>query len=220
MRLKNKKLTDIKADVKNANMHSEHGMELLGTSIEQNKFGRSILISGDDVIIAGNGTATKAGELGVQNVKIIETDGNELIAIKRTDIKSNTPEFFKMALADNIVSQKNIVMDADVVEEIASEFAEVIPWAEYIVNANGSGGADDPQVDLSKFSQWADSYANGAIRQINLFFTIKDHAKVLQQLIEIGEHYGISNDNTAIVETLIKHWYATIGTEKKQSKSE
>ncbi len=121
-------------DKKNANLHSEHGTDLLRKSLFENGFGRSILISADNEIIAGNGvtdTALKNGKHAA-NVRIIETDGTELIAVKRTDIKSGSPEFYAMALADNIVSKENIVISSKVVESIATEFTTVRPWAEQI----------------------------------------------------------------------------------------
>jgi hypothetical protein len=133
---KKKKVTRIEHltfDTKNANKHSEYGTSLLNTSIRNNGMARSIVISDDNVIIAGNGVAETAGQLGMMNVKVIETDGSEVIAVKRTDIKSGTPEFFNLALADNIVAQKNIVMDAQVVEAIVEEYGATQFWAEVVL---------------------------------------------------------------------------------------
>lgn len=128
----NKKLKDLKPDPKNVNKHSEFGTTLLENSLRENGYGRSILISSDNVIIAGNGIAEGGGAIGMEKVKIIETDGKELVAVKRTDIKSGTPEFYKMAMADNVVAQKNIVFDMEAVEMVATEFPEVKTWAAII----------------------------------------------------------------------------------------
>lgn len=125
-------IKDLKLDPKNANKHSEYGSRLLENSTRENGLGRSILISDDNVVIAGNGVTETAAAIGIEKVKIVETDGTEIIAVKRTDIKSGTPEFFKMALADNIVAQKNIVMDAEVCEAIAEEFPETKVWTSII----------------------------------------------------------------------------------------
>lgn len=109
-------------DQRNANDHTEHGTLLLEKGLRQNKLGRSILISNDNVIIAGNGVHGKATELGIKKVRIIETTGDEIIAVKRTDIESNTREFFNMALSDNIIAAENISMNAEVVQAIGQEY--------------------------------------------------------------------------------------------------
>lgn len=57
---KNKKLSDLKKDQRNANKHSKTGMEMLKDGIIKNGLGRSILLSADDEIIAGNGVAESA----------------------------------------------------------------------------------------------------------------------------------------------------------------
>ena len=131
-------VSKLKLDPKNANKHSQYGTALLENSVRENGFGRSILISADDVVIAGNGTVEGAVAIGMENVRIVETNGNEIIAVKRTDVKSNTPEFYKMALADNVVAQKNIVLDAEVVEAIVEEYPAVKAWGGIITDPPGS----------------------------------------------------------------------------------
>ena len=116
------KISDLKFDSRNANKHSEEGMQKLGKSIKKIGLGRSILISDDNEIIAGNGVTESAINAGIENVRIIETDGTEIIAVKRTDIKSGTKEFYEMALSDNIIAKENIVMDAEVTNAICEEY--------------------------------------------------------------------------------------------------
>ena len=116
------KISDLKFDKRNANKHSEYGMQRLEKSINKIGLGRSILISDDNEIIAGNGVTESAINAGIEKVKIVETDGTEIIAVKRTDIKSGTKEFYEMALSDNIIAKENIVMDAEVTNAICEEY--------------------------------------------------------------------------------------------------
>jgi DNA modification methylase len=44
---------------------------------------RSIVIDEDDVILAGNGVTEAAAEAGITKVRVIEADGNEIIAVRR-----------------------------------------------------------------------------------------------------------------------------------------
>lgn len=129
---------DLTLDPKNANKHSDYGTGLLENSIRENGFGRSIVVSNDDFIIAGNGTVEGAKAVGMDNTRVIETDGQELIVVKRKDIKSGTPEFYKLALADNVVAQKNIVLDADVIEAIVEEYPETKVWGSIITDPPNS----------------------------------------------------------------------------------
>lgn len=138
-------IKSLKLDPRNANKHSQYGTGLLENSVRENGFGRSILISNDNVIIAGNGTVEGASAIGMENVRIIETNGEEIIAVKRTDVKSNTPEFYKMALADNVVAQKNIVLDVEIVEGIVEEFPTTKTWGAVITDPPGAKDRlDDP----------------------------------------------------------------------------
>lgn len=127
-------IKDLTLDEKNVNRHSQLGTGLLKSSVKEEGFGRSILISDDNVVIAGNGTVQAAGSIGMEKVRIIETDGSEVIAVKRTDIKSGTAKFFKMALADNVVASKNIVLDVVATEALVEEYPEVKAWAAIVTD--------------------------------------------------------------------------------------
>lgn len=120
-------ISELIPDDRNANKHSEYGMQRLEKGLRENGLGRSILISADNKVIAGNGVTETAGTIGIEKVKVIETDGTEIIAVKRTDIKSGTKEFYAMALSDNIIAKENIVMDAEVVDAICEEY-EIEEW--------------------------------------------------------------------------------------------
>lgn len=132
-------LKDLQPDMQNANKHTQHGMGLLEKSLEENGVGRSILISNDNVVIAGNGTLEIAAQLGLENVQVVESDGTKIIAVKRTDIESGSDEFYQMALADNIVSKKNIVMDVETIEAIAQDY-KVEDWKAEALTIGGSKG--------------------------------------------------------------------------------
>jgi len=119
--LKMAKISDLKFDDKNFNRHTEYGMSLIEKSLRENGAGRSILIDKDGNIIAGNGVVESAGQIGLDKVKIIETDGTEIIAVKRTDVRLNSKKGRKMALADNSTAKADLEWDD---ENLKSEFDE------------------------------------------------------------------------------------------------
>lgn len=91
---------EIKLDENNYRIHDERNKELINKSLKEYGAGRSILTDKDGVIIAGNGTFEQAKELGIP-IKIIETDGTELIAVKRTDLSTGDEKRKGLAVMDN-----------------------------------------------------------------------------------------------------------------------
>ena len=114
-------IKDLKLDDKNFNKHTEFGMSLLEKSLRENGAGRSILLDKDNNIIAGNGIVEAAGQIGLENVKIVEATGDEIIAVKRTDVSLNSHKGREMALADNATASADLEWDKDA---IADEFDE------------------------------------------------------------------------------------------------
>ena len=110
-------IKDLKFDDKNFNKHTEYGMSLLEKSLRENGAGRSILIDKDNNIIAGNGIVEAAGSVGLEKVKIIETSGDEIIAVKRTDIALDSQKGREMALADNATAAADLNWDEDLIQE-------------------------------------------------------------------------------------------------------
>jgi hypothetical protein len=93
-----KKIDDLVFDSANVRIHPDKNKKAIRDSIKQFGGGRSILIDADDIIRAGNGTAEAWQETGGK-VRVVETDGTELIAVKRTDLKG--AEAIAYAIADN-----------------------------------------------------------------------------------------------------------------------
>jgi hypothetical protein len=109
----NIKVTSLIADDKNFNKGSENGAEMIRKSFEKFGAGRSILLDKNNRIIAGNKSVEFSG---IDDVLIVESDGTQLIAVKRTDIDLDSPQGREMALADNASAKANIVFDAELVE--------------------------------------------------------------------------------------------------------
>lgn len=126
-------ISELKFDDKNFNKHTEFGMSLLEKSLKEYGAGRSILIDKDNNIIAGNGIIEAAGQAGLENVKIVETTGDEIVAVKRTDVSLNSQEGREMALADNATAAADLEWDEDLLklnfdEEQLKGFGLDIKW--------------------------------------------------------------------------------------------
>ncbi len=112
------KATDLIKDDKNFNKGSERGKELLNKSLSQFGAGRSILVDRNNRVIAGNKTLEEYVELGNEAVEVIETTGDKLVVVKRTDIDLDSTAGRELALADNQVSKANFVLAEEVLAEV------------------------------------------------------------------------------------------------------
>lgn len=96
----------IKQDPKNARLHSEVNKEQINKSLKDLGAGRSVVIDNEDYLIAGNGVYEQAEKLGLKT-KVIESDGTELVVIKRTDLNYEDEKRRKLAIADNATSESS-----------------------------------------------------------------------------------------------------------------
>lgn len=115
-------ISELKFDDKNFNLHTQYGMSLLEKSLRENGAGRSILIDKDNNIIAGNGIIEAAGSIGLDKLKVVETTGDEIVAVKRTDLSLDSAQARQMALADNAVANADLKWDNDTIEEVSEKF--------------------------------------------------------------------------------------------------
>ena len=110
-------IKDIKLDDRNFNLGTQKGRRLLNKSIDEFGTGRSILVDKNNVIIAGNKTFQAFKRTTNPELEIIETTGDELIAVKRNDIDINTDKGRGLAFADNHVAETNLCFDIDLAKD-------------------------------------------------------------------------------------------------------
>ena len=87
-------------DDHNLNKGTEKGQQLMERSFKELGAGRSILLDRNGNIIAGNKSQQAAIAAGIKRVRVIETTGDELVAVKRTDVDIDSAEGRKMAYLD------------------------------------------------------------------------------------------------------------------------
>lgn len=114
-------IQELVQDQHNFNKGTAEGEKLMQKSLTELGAGRSILIDKDGNIIAGNKTQKAAIAAGIQKVRVIESDGSELIAVKRTDLSIDSKKGRELALADNVTTQVNLAWDAVELDTIAAQ---------------------------------------------------------------------------------------------------
>ncbi|MCD8294467.1 MAG: hypothetical protein LUE27_04355, partial [Clostridia bacterium] len=122
LRMKEMQITDIVPDNLNINLGTEDGKRLLEESLRRLGAGRSILLDKNNRVVAGNKTLEAAIKLGLVKVKVVDTDGTELVAVKRGDLDLDTKEGREMAIADNAVAAANIRFDENALRELTERF--------------------------------------------------------------------------------------------------
>lgn len=92
-------LKDLKQDKRNYRKHNDKNLKLIRKSVDDCGLGRSIVIDKNNEIVAGNGLVSSISKN--TPIKVIETDGSELVVVKRTDLDTNDEKRKKLAVMDN-----------------------------------------------------------------------------------------------------------------------
>lgn len=129
-------MSEIKFDKRNYRKHNDRNKELIKKSLEECGAGRSIVIDNDNEIVAGNGLYEQAKKLGIKT-KIIETDGSELVVVKRTDLSTDDFKRKQLAVMDNSTSD-------------SSEFDLELLSADFEIDDLQNFGIDIPDIEVEE----------------------------------------------------------------------
>lgn len=111
-------IKDLKSDHKNARRRTDRSASLIAESLKRYGAARSIVIDEDGRILAGNGTVEGAKKAGIDKLRIIEAEGDELIAVRRTGLTED--EKVGLAVADNRSSDLS-EWDHDILRQLSEE---------------------------------------------------------------------------------------------------
>lgn len=138
-----KKISDLKQDPKNFNKGTLTGDALLKKSISKFGFRGAVTIDKNGVIIGGNKRTAKAGELGFEDLEVIEADSNKVYALQYSDIDLSKKKGKELALALNKTAQENIFIDIELVEIELPDVCE--DWGVEKVNTGTSQNEDNSE---------------------------------------------------------------------------
>ena len=109
-----KTAADLIQDEHNYRKHSDANKARIKKSIDEAGLGRSVVIDADGVLVAGNGVQQVIDK--DTPVRVVETDGTELVVVKRTDLHTGDPRRKTLALADNATAD-DVEWDFDAIAE-------------------------------------------------------------------------------------------------------
>ena len=189
-------IEELVQDEHNFNKGTDEGGKLMERSFKEMGAGRSVLIDKHGKIIAGNKSQKAAIAAGIKKVRIIETTGDELVAVKRTDVELESEQGRKMALLDNLTTQVNLAWDETELQTITGEIEGFDvgdfgldlenlpkPYEPYGEGKTYNGGEPVQQPPTNSevdFNDFADKI------KVELMFTIEEHAFIQQTLTREG----------------------------------
>jgi hypothetical protein len=176
-----KTAADLIQDANNYRKHSETNKARIKKSIDEAGLGRSVVIDADGVLVAGNGVQQVIDK--DTPVRVVETDGTELVVVKRTDLHTGDPRRKTLALADNATSD-DVEWDMEAIEADSWKQDELEDWG---VDA----WKDEPQQKQGSNSELdIDGFAEKV--KIEFEFSIEEHAFVREALSRIDANKEIA----------------------------
>ncbi len=201
------------SDVANVRRRDDRAKRTLDASLAQFGPARSIVIDGNDVVRAGNGTLEAAQHAGVTEVLVVKRHPNQLVAVKVEDwspteataysIADNRTvdlgSFEEQSLAEVLRSLQSEQFDLSsvgfndieidqMVESLTKNIAGPLEF-----HGEGSNGPIDPQSGDPTFSQ---------VRMVQLFFDGKTHEEFQDIVVKLQDEYGTTTVTDTVLECL------------------
>lgn len=178
---RNAKITDFQPDPANPNKGSERGYRMLNDSLRKLGAGRSIVVDKNGIVIAGNKTQENAVDIGLEDAVVVQTDGNQIVVVQRTDLDLlNDPDHKarQLSIADNRTSDF-MEWDAEQIQALIDQDMDLSDFFHDWELDKLIHGLEDESVDYDEHWQDMPEFEQGDIKS---FHTIKVHFKTLEDL--------------------------------------
>ena len=120
-----RKLADLTPDSRNVNQGTPQGAAVIEDSLRTYGAGRSIVVDRNGAVIGGNKTLEGAASVGLNKIRVVQTQGDELVVVQRTDLDlENDPRARGLALVDNRASEVSYSPDEALLAEMLAELTE------------------------------------------------------------------------------------------------
>lgn len=185
--IKETKLTEFIPDPNNLNKGTERGRGMLERSLTDLGLGRSILVDKHNVVIAGNKTLEAAAENGFDDAIVVETNGEKLVVVKRTDLDLDADEKAKqLAIADNRVAELDLSWDVDALIELEETVDLSMYFSDTELSNLASASNDEDEVDYEDMWQGMPTFEQSdalGVKSIKVNFMTHEAIAEFAQLI-------------------------------------
>jgi len=186
------KINELKHDPRNPRKHNKRNLDTIALSLQELGAARSIVIDENNQILAGNGVIQAAGQVGLENVQVVDADGQTIIAVRRKGLTDKQKK--RMAVYDN---QAGVLAewDAEVMAALTEDDPEMVEtifsdqeWNEILKELGADKNIEDPGAEISKADELCEKWQ------------VKSG-----QLWQLGDHRVICGDCTdhAVVERVM-----------------
>ena len=145
-------ITSLKPDPRNARRHSSRNVDLIVDALREVGAARSVVVDEQGTILAGNATVEAAARAGIERLKVVEADGTELVAVRRTNLTAAQKR--RLALYDNRTAEL-AEWDAEALAALAEDTDLSRLWTEdeLAILLDRPPGVDFPEYDESVADQ-------------------------------------------------------------------
>src|SRR5215472_16418698 len=142
-------ISSLSLDERNANRGSDRGRRMLEDSLRNLGAGRSVLLDREGRVIAGNKTVETARKIGLQQIAVVETDGETLVAVRRRDLDlTQDQKAVELAVADNRVAEIDLDWNPEVLAALDIDLSQF--WNENELAALMAGPEEGEQVSAEE----------------------------------------------------------------------
>ena len=119
---------DLKPDKRNPRKHPPRNLEMIRRSLSEVGAARSIVVDEEDNVLVGHGVIEAAAQAGIERVRVVEADGNEIVAVRRTGLTEEQKR--KVAYYDNRSAElaewlpEQVKLDVDAGLDLSGIFTE------------------------------------------------------------------------------------------------
>ena len=115
-------LADLTPDRRNARKRGQRAERVLVASLQEVGAARSIVVDEDGRILAGNGTVQAAAEIGIDRVRVIDADGETIVAVRRTGLTEAQKR--RLAILDNRTAEL-AEWDTEILTELVDDGLDI-----------------------------------------------------------------------------------------------
>ena len=136
-------LRDLKPDPQNARKHTPRNVAMVVDALQEVGAARSIVIDEKGVVLAGNATIKAAGQAGLGRVEVVDADGSEIIAVRRTNLTERQKK--RLALYDNRADARAPKISTQASLSFRKVVSGSVDWVQHIAAQLGLGASLRPR---------------------------------------------------------------------------
>jgi hypothetical protein len=207
-------LSELVPDSANIRTHDERNRGAISGSLKQFGAARSIVVDGNGIVRAGNGTLEAARAAGIEKALVVDVDGDQLVVVRRRDWSPT--EATAYAIADNRTGDLSTWNDDELARTLAALKEEEFPVESVgfteaeLQNLLASsaplkfvaGGEETGGSGSGESAPPPEGPPVSHVRMVQLFLNTETFPEFNQMIEILGERYGTDNATDTVMACL------------------